>query len=70
MTPRGSYRSALDKHLVETRRHEQRISERLKSLDGGPNPLTIVVGFWERSHRSGAGSAATRRLDLLQGLGR
>jgi ferritin-like metal-binding protein YciE len=68
MTPRGSYRSALDKHLVETRRHEQRITERLKSLDGGSNPLTIVVGFWEATIGQALAFSKTP-LDLLRGSG-
>jgi ferritin-like metal-binding protein YciE len=68
MTPRGSYRSALDKHLVETRRHEQRISERLKSLDGGANPLTVVVGFLEATIGQALAFSKTP-FDLLRGSG-
>jgi ferritin-like metal-binding protein YciE len=47
MTPRGSYRSALDDHLQETRRHSARIAERLKELDVGFRPLRAVIGLWE-----------------------
>jgi ferritin-like metal-binding protein YciE len=68
MTPSGSYRSALDKHLVETRRHEQRVSERLSSLDGGSNPLTAVVGFWEAAIGQALALSKTP-FDLLRGSG-
>jgi ferritin-like metal-binding protein YciE len=47
MTPRGSYRSALETHLSETRSHATRVSRRLSTLDGGSNPLKAVVSFWE-----------------------
>ena len=47
MTPTGSYRSALETHLNETRNHAARVSRRLKALDQGSNPLMAVVGFWE-----------------------
>jgi ferritin-like metal-binding protein YciE len=47
MTPTGSYRSALEKHLEETRRHAVLVSGRLKSLNAGFNPRTAVIGFWD-----------------------
>jgi ferritin-like metal-binding protein YciE len=68
MTPRGSYRSALDTHLSETRRHAQRVSDRLKSLDGGANPLMTVVGFWEDAIGQALALSKTP-LDLLRGSG-
>jgi ferritin-like metal-binding protein YciE len=46
MTPRGSYRSALESHLSETRDHAERVQTRLQELgDGGGNPLTAGLGF-------------------------
>jgi ferritin-like metal-binding protein YciE len=46
MTPRGSYRSALESHLDETREHAERVQARLRELgDGGGNPLTAGLGF-------------------------
>src|SRR3954454_403518 len=46
MTPRGSYRSALESHLNETREHAERVQTRLRELgDGGGNPLTAGLGF-------------------------
>jgi ferritin-like metal-binding protein YciE len=47
MTPRGSYRSALESHLVETRDHADRVARRLQALDAGGNPLHAVVGLAE-----------------------
>jgi ferritin-like metal-binding protein YciE len=68
MTPSGSYRSALQTHLDETRRHSSRVGRRLAALDGGQTPLQAVVGFWEDI--VGQGLALTKTpLDLLRGTG-
>jgi ferritin-like metal-binding protein YciE len=45
MTPRGSYRSGLEKHLVETRDHADRVGLRLEALGQGSNPLLAAVGL-------------------------
>ena len=47
MTPRGSYRDGLEKHLGETRTHARRIQERLGELGGARSPFQVVVGFTE-----------------------
>jgi ferritin-like metal-binding protein YciE len=44
MTPRGSYRTALEQHLGQTRDHATRVGERLRALGESRNPLTSVVG--------------------------
>ena len=44
MTPRGSYRSGLEKHLKETRDHAKRVEKRLGDLANGNNPLEVAVG--------------------------
>jgi ferritin-like metal-binding protein YciE len=68
MTPSGSYRSALQTHLDETRRHAARVGGRLSALDEGRTPLQAVVGFWEDI--VGQGLALTKTpLDLLRGTG-
>jgi ferritin-like metal-binding protein YciE len=45
MTPRGSMRTLLEKHLGETRSHAERLSRRLDELDHAKNPLEMVGGF-------------------------
>jgi ferritin-like metal-binding protein YciE len=47
MTPRGSYRSGLETHLDETRRHAARLSERLGELGHGGNPIMVATGAVE-----------------------
>jgi ferritin-like metal-binding protein YciE len=47
MTPRGSYRNALETHLRETRGHAERVARRLEALGQGSNPLMAVVGAVE-----------------------
>ena len=47
MTPRGSYRSALEKHLGQTRDHARRVARRLEALGQGSSPLLAVVGVAE-----------------------
>ncbi|MFZ0089493.1 MAG: DUF892 family protein [Solirubrobacteraceae bacterium] len=68
MTPRGSYRSALEQHLAQTRSHSTRVGERLKALNGNANPLTAVVGFWEDVLGQALAFGKTP-LDLLRGSG-
>jgi ferritin-like metal-binding protein YciE len=47
MTPRGSYRSGLEKHLGETHDHATRVARRLEALGQGSNPVMAVVGVAE-----------------------
>jgi ferritin-like metal-binding protein YciE len=68
MTPSGSYRSALESHLNETRRHAERVAGRLQSLDSGSNPWTAVVGFWEDVIGQTLALSKTP-FDLLRGSG-
>lgn len=68
MTPRGSYRSALETHLVETRDHADRVARRLQALDAGGNPLQVVVGLAETVIGQLLALGKTP-LDLLRGSG-
>ena len=68
MTPSGSYRSALDKHLDETQGHAKKVTDRLNALDGGSNPIAAVVGFWEDLIGQALAFSKTP-LDLLRGSG-
>jgi ferritin-like metal-binding protein YciE len=68
MTPRGSYRQGLEKHLGETRRHAQRVEKRLGELGQGRNPLQVVGGVAQ----SVAGQAlafAKTPVDMIRGSG-
>jgi len=47
MTPSGTYRSGLEKHLAETRDHANRVAERLESLGHGSNPVMAMFGLAE-----------------------
>jgi ferritin-like metal-binding protein YciE len=68
MTPRGSYRSALESHLDETRRHADDVAIRLGELDQGGSPLGAVVGVFESA--VGQALALTKTpFDLLRGSG-
>src|SRR6476620_1339756 len=68
MTPRGSYRSALETHLDETRRHGDRLAKRLQTLNQSGDPLGAFVGVIETAF--GQALALTKTpLDLLRGSG-
>ena len=45
MTPRGEYRSGLERHLGETKDHAQRIQRRVRQLGAGRNPLQAGLGL-------------------------
>ena len=47
MTPRGSYRSGLQKHLRETRDHAARVGRRRQALGQRSNPLFAAIGLAE-----------------------
>ena len=68
MTPRGSYRSALERHLDETRSHAERVQARLSELDAGRNPLSAGLGIVE-SVLAQALAVTKTPLDLLRGSG-
>jgi ferritin-like metal-binding protein YciE len=68
MTPSGSYRSALEKHLEETHRHTTRVGDRIAALGGGANPVMAVIGFWEDALGQILALGKTP-LDLLRGSG-
>jgi ferritin-like metal-binding protein YciE len=47
MTPEGSYRDVLERHLGETRDHAERAGTRLEELGHRGDPLTAAVGVVE-----------------------
>lgn len=68
MTPRGSYRAALERHLRETRDHARRIETRLGELDHGFNPIQAGIGLAETVFAQ-ALAVGKLPLDLLRGHG-
>ena len=68
MTPRGSYRSALESHLAETRDHADRVGRRLRSLGQSKNPVTAVIGVVETAVGQAVALAKTP-YDLVRGSG-
>jgi ferritin-like metal-binding protein YciE len=68
MTPRGSYRSALETHLDETRDHAERVQRRLGDLRSGGNPLGVALTLAE-SLLGQALALGKTPLDLLRGSG-
>jgi ferritin-like metal-binding protein YciE len=69
MTPEGSYRQLLERHLAETRRHAGAIERRLASADLGSNPIAAAVGVVETIVGQGL-ALAKGPLDLLRGASR
>jgi len=68
MTPRGSYRDALERHLQETRDHARRIEQRLKDLGDSANPIQATIGVAE-SVLGQVLALSKTPLDLLRGNG-
>jgi len=68
MTPHGRYRSALEKHLRETRSHADRVAERRGELQGGGNPLGSLVGLAQDAVAQ-ALALAKAPLDMVRGSG-
>src|SRR3954468_23180094 len=68
MTPRGAYRTALERHLGETRDHAERVAQRLQELGQGGNPLQAVYGAVQGAIGQALALGKTP-LDLLRGSG-
>ena len=73
MTPAGSYRSGLEKHLDETRSHAERIQTRLGELDASANPILAGIGLVEtaigQTARALEGAAEPRARNGRRGEG-
>ena len=72
MTPEGSYRSALEAHLEETRDHAARVDARLEALGGSGNPLKAIVDLAETVAETMVGQALAlgrAPFDLIHGSG-
>ncbi len=68
MTPRGSYRTALETHLGETREHAERVETRRGELSGGGNPLQFLGGIAQTVAGQALALGKTP-FDLLRGSG-
>ena len=68
MTPHGSYRNALEKHLDETRDHARRIERRLAELGASGNPFQIAMG-WAEDALAQTLALAKMPFDLMRGSG-
>jgi ferritin-like metal-binding protein YciE len=68
MTPRGTYRTGLERHLGETEDHANRVETRLAELGQGRNPLQAINGF-AQSLVGQALALAKTPVDLLRGSG-
>jgi ferritin-like metal-binding protein YciE len=68
MTPRGSYRTAIETHLRETRQHADRVGRRLQQLGHGGNPLMAALGLAETVAGQALALGKTP-FDLLRGTG-
>lgn len=68
MTPRGSYRNALERHLGETEDHANRVERRLGELRQGGNPLNVVFGA-AQAVMGQAFALAKTPVDLVRGTG-
>jgi ferritin-like metal-binding protein YciE len=68
MTPRGSYRTALERHLGETRDHAHRIEERLGQLGHEGSRLQAGIGTAQTVFAQ-ALAVGKLPIDLLRGSG-
>ena len=68
MTPRGSYRTALEQHLRETRDHAERLRARTRALGDGGGVLQAGIGIAETVAAQALALGKTP-LDLLRGSG-
>jgi ferritin-like metal-binding protein YciE len=68
MTPRGSYRAGLEKHLRETRSHADRLQRRMRELGQGTNPIQAGIGMAETVIAQALAIGKTP-IDLLRGSG-
>jgi ferritin-like metal-binding protein YciE len=68
MTPRGSYRSGLEKHLGETRDHAERLRARIRELGDGGSVLQAGIGLAETVAAQALALGKTP-IDILRGSG-
>lgn len=70
MTPAGSYRSALEAHLEETRGHSRRLTERPSGLPGERDPLRLLIDLGEEIVGQTLALARPRSISCAERAGR
>lgn len=68
MTPEGSYRTALERHLQQTREHAERVQRRLGQLGEAANPFLAGLGMAESLMAQWL-AVAKMPFDLVRGSG-
>ena len=68
MAPRGRYRTALERHLRETRDHATRLAARRRELQGGGDALGAIVGTAQDAVGQML-ALAKAPLDIVRGTG-
>jgi len=68
MTPRGRFREGLETHLDETRRHAERLQDRLADLGQAHNPLVVGISLLQEALGQVLALGKTP-LDLVRGSG-
>ena len=68
MAPSGSFRSALEAHLKETREHARRLETRGREIGESSDPLQAVIGFAESTVTQVLALSKTP-FDLIRGSG-
>src|SRR5688500_6055395 len=67
MTPRGEYRSLLERHLEETRVHADRVHRRMQSLAADPSAIQLLYGVAQVALGQALVALKTP-IDLLRGM--
>ncbi|MDO9410691.1 DUF892 family protein [Patulibacter sp.] len=68
MTPQGSFRTALERHLFETREHARLLQGRVREVEGGFHPVAAAIGLAEGVVGQALALSKTP-LDLVRGSG-
>jgi ferritin-like metal-binding protein YciE len=68
MTPEGSYRSAVERHLGETRSHAERVQKRIGEIGGHENPWVVGLNVAETVAAQWLALAKTP-WDMMRGTG-
>ncbi|CAB4949414.1 unannotated protein [freshwater metagenome] len=68
MTPSGTFRTVLERHLFETREHARLLQARVREVEGGFHPVAAAIGLAEGVVGQALALSKTP-LDLVRGTG-